>query len=281
MTVCPRKSHGAFTLIELLVVIAIIALLVSILLPSLNMAKELARRAVCMTNLNAIGKAGQVYASENDTYLPSYEDGSSQSASVIGLKYDEENPSGNVWSPTRGWFKLVRDGYTPLDMFRCGSDNEVTGEDYAVESIYDFMPIADTAPISYALQVTKTWNGGDDGLQTTLESPGGLAIGADRNGLNAWSVLTSVKSEVARDSGVPFPPASYTTDDLMKTNSPNHQRTGQNVVYLDSHVEWRQTPMAGVDDDYIWTGADPAGDARGLSQIWRPVLNENDSVLLP
>ena len=59
-----------FTLIELLVVIAIIALLVSILLPSLTKAKELARRAVCSGNLRAISIASVTYADENEGYLP-------------------------------------------------------------------------------------------------------------------------------------------------------------------------------------------------------------------
>jgi len=64
-----RKGH-AFTLIELLVVIAIIALLVAILLPSLSMAKELARRAVCATNLRSLGLTYHLYAEENSGYVP-------------------------------------------------------------------------------------------------------------------------------------------------------------------------------------------------------------------
>ena len=64
-----RKGH-AFTLIELLVVIAIISLLVSILLPSLNMAKELARRAVCATNLRHLGVTYHLYAEENSGCVP-------------------------------------------------------------------------------------------------------------------------------------------------------------------------------------------------------------------
>ncbi|MCM8535167.1 MAG: type II secretion system GspH family protein [Lentisphaeraceae bacterium] len=44
-----------FTLIELLVIVAIIGILISVLLPSLQRAKELTKRSVCLSNLNQIG----------------------------------------------------------------------------------------------------------------------------------------------------------------------------------------------------------------------------------
>jgi prepilin-type N-terminal cleavage/methylation domain-containing protein len=61
----------AFTLIELLVVVAIIGLLISILLPSLQGAKEQSKKVRCLANLGSIGRAMQVYASEeNDVIGP-------------------------------------------------------------------------------------------------------------------------------------------------------------------------------------------------------------------
>lgn len=59
------RQRVGFTLIELLVVVAIIALLISILLPSLQGAREQAKQAYCLANMGSIGKASNAYASED------------------------------------------------------------------------------------------------------------------------------------------------------------------------------------------------------------------------
>ncbi len=68
-----RRSRFGFTLIELLVVIAIIALLVSILVPSLSRAKDLAKGVVCASALRQLSFALTMYTEENDGILPSYD----------------------------------------------------------------------------------------------------------------------------------------------------------------------------------------------------------------
>jgi prepilin-type N-terminal cleavage/methylation domain-containing protein len=66
-----RVSRKAgFTLVELLVVIGIIALLISILLPSLNRAREAANRVKCGSNLRSIGQSAHIFAAENKGRLP-------------------------------------------------------------------------------------------------------------------------------------------------------------------------------------------------------------------
>ncbi len=69
VTLCGRRRQG-FTLIEVLVVVAIIALLVSILLPSLSRAREQSRSVVCQTHLKEMGGAMHMYLTEYKETLP-------------------------------------------------------------------------------------------------------------------------------------------------------------------------------------------------------------------
>lgn len=62
-------KRTAFTLIELLVVIAIIAILMAVLIPALNVAKEQARGVACMSNQKTMGLAYVMYANENDSSI--------------------------------------------------------------------------------------------------------------------------------------------------------------------------------------------------------------------
>ncbi|HOB74951.1 MAG TPA: prepilin-type N-terminal cleavage/methylation domain-containing protein [Phycisphaerae bacterium] len=84
--------QAGFTLIEVLVVVAIIALLVSILLPSLAKAKEQARSTVCSSSISQIGKACGMYTTEQKEWIPG-------SPLTTGY-YWVQNYGSSAWDPS-------------------------------------------------------------------------------------------------------------------------------------------------------------------------------------
>ncbi len=89
-----HARRDGFTLVELLVVIAIIGLLVSIIVPSLNAAMQVARRVTCLTRLNAQLKAVQMYASEQNDAIPV---GPDFPLAGPGTPPTNEVASNNIW----------------------------------------------------------------------------------------------------------------------------------------------------------------------------------------
>jgi prepilin-type N-terminal cleavage/methylation domain-containing protein/prepilin-type processing-associated H-X9-DG protein len=77
-----RRTSTGFTLIELLVVVAIIALLISILLPSLRAAREQARTTVCRSNLRQMAVGFALYAHDFNDFMP----GSTNDVIAVGAK---------------------------------------------------------------------------------------------------------------------------------------------------------------------------------------------------
>ncbi len=113
------KPRPAFTLIELLVVIAIIALLVSILMPSLQKAKEMAKNVVCASNQRSVTLAIVLYAEEHDDQYPYNTGGSDENyhtlnwAMKVGRIADDPNlmPYEFSDSDPDAVFSSIKDAY--------------------------------------------------------------------------------------------------------------------------------------------------------------------------
>jgi len=257
-------NRKAFTLVELLVVISIIALLMGILMPALSRVRQLAFRLTCGTNLSGIGKAMLIYANDYEDELPraggrsttwgavrdwtapdrynafgvSRTDNTGGSASISScfyllVKYAEVTPKSFICKGDAGTteFKLSEQTQVPTD--------------FELIQAWDFGPSAEsTKHCSYSYHMPF-------GLYAlTVSSEPGFAVAADRN---PW-----IKSPAAEagNFGLFQPdiaPWNASNDQAKAGNAIAHQNDGQNVLFLDSHVNFEKRSYCSVEDDNIFT----------------------------
>lgn len=104
-----RRGCRAFTLIELLVVVAVIALLISILLPTLGRAREQARRVTCQANLRELHRTNAFYLTEFRGVFPPHRYW--EYTVYLGRKRQAE----------KEWFTLLRKYFKTEQLCRCPS----------------------------------------------------------------------------------------------------------------------------------------------------------------
>ena len=302
------KKKG-FTLIELLVVVAIIALLISILLPSLSRARELAKRAVCASNQRGIGQGMHIYSNDNQEwfphhyYTPTYGTGTPETHGVqyIGrlggdttlsiTSPSSSSTSSTASHPSRSLFLLVIGGQQTVGQFICPStaDTEddlrhTDGTSKASQPGRTRFDFKSYNSLSYGYQNPysrrgKPRNGMDVRMALAADTGPYFTAGSTtttHGGTN--DALSSIKEPAAfkaGDQGVTL--LKKSNDDWRPYNSQNHGGEGQNVLYADGHAEFGRRPIVGVSNDNIYTYADSWTDLEGFMVGKVPASGTSDT----
>lgn len=241
-----RKSSHGFTLIELLVVISIIALLVAILLPALQKARDTARLAVCMSGQRQTILALTMYAQDEEGWFPEVGWGEASMfnteqpgnrpaiANYFGGAHKSHDADGGGLSvllcpATKG---MVQEAYVNYSVGRIGTTYRITaarGNYGGNNNFYGWAPYQHRWPKAaypngdYGTPIPRLQMAGSEADQPSLQPA--MADG--------W-----------RDTGVWNPKGIQFFSSVKARQFPNNHVEGINIGFIDGHVSFSRAADA-------------------------------------
>jgi len=222
------KRNKGFTLIELLVVIAIIAVLMAILMPSLNRAKEQGKRAACLANLKQMTLAWLMYNDENDGLIVNGAGGINRPGETAWV--------GKCWAENYGAGDIL--------------EEETQKDEIKKGALYPYVR-------DYKMYACPTGTRGEMVTYAAMDGVNGLSrSGTSKNGKSVRVGKTVLW--LKRDSDIVSPGAAYrmvfidegwVTPDSYATNydkavwwddAPVRHGDGTNCSFADGHVEYHK-----------------------------------------
>ncbi|OQB85917.1 MAG: hypothetical protein BWX88_01534 [Planctomycetes bacterium ADurb.Bin126] len=237
-----RRFRPTFSFREIASVAAALLLMAGIFVPSARQARIKSRIGLCASNAGQIGSAIHSYASAHEGALPSV-----TAPQARWLPGD----GGQSVSNSASLFRLIRSDYTSPMIFQCPGCDRAAATSFVVDaSMCDFPgPRFITYSYQHAL-----------GQAPSRRDLRDLAVG-----------MAILADETPVFNGVRF-----LRDRVRASASDNHAQRGQNVLYLDMHVDWRRQAAAGIDGDNIFL----ARDVYDYTGQEKPA-DSTDSFLLP
>jgi prepilin-type N-terminal cleavage/methylation domain-containing protein len=281
-----KMRKKGFTLVELLVVIGIIAVLMGILLPALSAVRRTAQRVVCGSNLAGIGKALLLYGNEYGGDFPraggtasptvwwgkdgSITDWINQDGAQYGteglvtitsslyllIKYEDVTPG-----------QFVCKGDAGIREFKLSDSKDIPTEIDDITDVWDFGSQLTARTTSYPGQYCSyayhvpyanpgTSPTTDLAFPLRSDSNPGSPACADRNPYWDKNALVYLNGSDCAVGSTEDPPSCTLEggykDEAKTGNAAPHQRDGQNVLYVDTHVRFEKYPNVGLTKDNIY-----------------------------
>jgi prepilin-type N-terminal cleavage/methylation domain-containing protein/prepilin-type processing-associated H-X9-DG protein len=249
-----RRFTSAFTIVELLVVIAIIGVLMALLLPAVQAARESGRRTACMNNLYQLGMAVNRY-DQDAGKIPSWSNsvgGRTVSWPVVLLPYIERNDLYETW--TAGGVAL-----TNINTFTCPSSPPAkdaaspptwVGLGYAgncgdgTTNVYNGVMPSPAASVKYSLSDVSD----GDGLGTTLLFAEKCANEYQSNwGINGFLAFSFQENGLDGNNSLLQLPAFgvwFISGNLGASIPKSQHPTGFNVAFCDGHTKFVRNDIA-------------------------------------